>query len=44
MTLDYFRRHGYGPFSRTERNAVFGFMKGRGFQNGTFESAPDAAS
>ena len=42
--LDHFRRRGCGLFSRNERNAALGFMKGRGLVDTTFESAPDAAS
>ena len=29
--LNHFRRRGCGFFSRNERNAALGFMKGRGF-------------
>ena len=40
--LNHSQKRDRGSLSRNERNAAFGFMKGHGFQDATFESALDA--
>ena len=42
--LNHSKRRGHGSLNWNEKNAAFGFMKGRRFQDATFESALDATS
>jgi len=44
VALNHSKRRGHGSLNKNEKNAAFGFMKGRRFQDATFESALDATS